>query len=74
MLGMSPAGGAEAAGAETAGAYAYSDTFQSPSGNIRCGYVDQVGVGCYTRNNGRWAFLESFGESYLPCKAATFGP
>lgn len=52
-------GGAGAAGAETAGAYAYSDTFRSPSGNIRCGYVDQVGVGCYTRNNGRWAFLET---------------
>jgi hypothetical protein len=53
-------GGAKA---ETGAAYAYSETFQSPSGNIRCGYVSQVGVGCYTRNNARWAFLESFGEA-----------
>ena len=54
-----------AAGTEQAGAYAYRDTFQSPSGNIRCGYANQVGVGCYTRNNGRWAFLESFGDAYV---------
>jgi hypothetical protein len=57
--------GATTVGASTAGASTYSETFQIPSGNIRCGYVDQVGVGCYTRNNGRWAFLESFGDSYV---------
>jgi hypothetical protein len=55
------AGGASA-GAEPAGAY--DALFQSPSGNIRCAYTAQVGVGCYTRNNGRYGFLESFGESY----------
>lgn len=54
-----------AGGAPAAGAYSSSETFQSPSGNIRCGYVAQVGVGCYTRNNARWAFLESFGEAYV---------
>jgi hypothetical protein len=59
------AAGVGAAGADTAGAYGFSDTFQSPSGNIRCGYVAQGGVGCYTRNNGRWAFLESFGEAFV---------
>jgi hypothetical protein len=48
-----------------AGAQGSSDVFQSPSGNIRCAYVDQVGVACYTRNNGRMAMLESFGESYV---------
>jgi hypothetical protein len=53
-LGASPALGAPA-----------TDTFQSPTGNIRCGYVDQTGVACYTRNNGRWAFLRSFGGASL---------
>ena len=59
------AAGLGAAGPDTAGAYSYSDTFQSPSGNIRCGYISQMGVGCYTRNNGRLAFLESFGGAYV---------
>jgi hypothetical protein len=53
------------AGVERADAAAYPETFQSPSGNIRCGYWPQMGVGCYTRNNGRMAFLESFGEAYV---------
>jgi hypothetical protein len=61
---MAAAAGAGAGGAETAAAQA-SDVFQSPSGNIRCAYVDQVGVGCYTRNNGRMALLHSFGEAEI---------
>ncbi len=40
-----------------------TDLWRSPSGNIRCAYVDQTGVGCYTRHNQRWAFLRSFGNS-----------
>ena len=39
------------------------DLWQSPTGNIRCAYANQTGVGCYTRNNGRWAVLKSFGGS-----------
>lgn len=42
---------------------AQTDLWQSPTGNIRCGYANQTGVGCYTRNNGRWAVLRSFGNS-----------
>ncbi len=49
----------------TGGAQGSSDVFQSPSGNIRCAYVSQVGIGCYTRNNARWAVLESFGDVYV---------
>lgn len=51
-----------AAGAEQASA-ASTDLWRSPTGNIRCAYVDQTGVGCYTRHNGRWAVLRSFGNS-----------
>jgi hypothetical protein len=50
------------AGADQASARTV-DVWQSPSGNIRCAYVDQTGVGCYTRHNQRWAFLRSFGNS-----------
>ena len=55
------AGGAAASafGASSASA-AQTDLWQSPTGNIRCAYVNQTGVGCYTRNNGRWAMLRSF--------------
>jgi hypothetical protein len=42
-----------------------TDLWQSPTGNIRCAYADQVGVGCYTRNNGRWAVIRSFGNSAI---------
>lgn len=59
------AGGAGALGAGQASAAGSLETFQSPSGNIRCGYSAGVGVGCYTRNNARWAFLESFGEAHV---------
>lgn len=41
------------------------DLWQSPTGNIRCAYVDQTGVGCYTRHNGRWTLLQSFGRSVV---------
>ena len=46
-----------------AGAVDY-DVFQSPSGNIRCGYANQVGVACYTRNNDRGVGLRSFDRAY----------
>lgn len=39
------------------------DLWRSPTGNIRCAYVNQQGVACYTRNNGRYAQLRSFGNS-----------
>ena len=39
------------------------DLWQSPSGNIRCAYVNQTGLGCYTRHDGRWAVIRSFGGS-----------
>lgn len=35
----------------------------APAANIRCAYVDQLGVGCYARTNGRWAVIKSFGGS-----------
>src|SRR5712691_9471220 len=48
----------------TAGAaYDYA-RFQSPTGNIRCAYRNQVGVGCYTLNNGLGVFLRSFDRAY----------
>ncbi len=40
------------------------DVFQSPSGNIRCAYIDQVGVACMTLNNGLSVVLRSFDTSY----------
>ena len=48
----------------TAGAaYDYA-RFQSPTGNIRCVYRNQVGVGCITLNNRLGVFLRSFGGAY----------
>ena len=41
------------------------DYFQSPTGNIRCVYENQVGVGCETLNNGRGVVLRSFGGTRL---------
>jgi hypothetical protein len=41
-----------------------SDVFRSPSGNLRCGYVDQVGVACIRMNDGRGVFLHSFDKAY----------
>ena len=41
------------------------DYFQSPTGNIRCVYENQVGVGCETLNNGRAVVLRSFGGTRL---------
>jgi hypothetical protein len=40
------------------------DNFQSPTGNIRCAYVDQRGVGCITVNNGLGVVLRSFDRAY----------
>lgn len=42
-----------------------AELWQSPTGNIRCGYVDQSGVACYMRHNGRIATLRSFGNSWV---------
>jgi len=40
------------------------DRFQSPTGNIRCVYVDQTGVACMTLNNGQGVYLRSFDRAY----------
>lgn len=40
------------------------DTFRSPTGNIRCVYVNQTGVACMTLNNGGGVFLRSFDRAY----------
>ena len=50
------------------------DQWQSPSGNIRCAYGDQIGVACWTRNNGRYAFIRSFGSSSTGYGRTTLGP
>ena len=50
------------------------DRFQSPTGNIRCEYRSQVGVGCMTRNNGLGVFLRSFGSSYYINRRYSFQP
>ncbi len=41
------------------------DFFQSPTGNIRCVYENQGGVGCETLNNGRGVVLFSYGGTRL---------
>jgi len=48
--------------------------FQSPTGNIRCEYRNQVGVGCMTLNNGLGVFLRSFGGAYYINRAYSFQP
>lgn len=40
-----------------------TDAFQTPSGNIRCGYVAGTGIACVSLSNGRFATLRSFGNS-----------
>jgi|GEM_PF-3469841 len=57
------AGLAFAGGATDRASAATVDLWRSPSGNIRCAYVAQSGVACYTRHNGRVAVLRSFGNS-----------
>ncbi len=57
------AGLALAGGAADQARAATVDLWRSPTGNIRCAYVDQSGVACYTRHNGRVAVLRSFGNS-----------
>ena len=59
MVGVAAIGGLTASSASAA----QVDLWQSPTGNIRCGYADQTGIACYTRNNGRVALLRSFGNS-----------
>src|SRR5258708_4041886 len=56
-------GAALALPATAGAAYDYA-RFQSPSGNIRCAYRNQVGIGCYTLNNGLGVFLRSFDQAY----------
>lgn len=53
-------GAGAAGGIDTASAAPSRDLFQSPTGNLRCGYVDQTGLMCYSRASGRWAVLVSF--------------
>lgn len=48
-----------------AGTASATEVWQSPSGNIRCGYTNQVGVACSMRHNGRVATLRSFGNSSI---------
>jgi hypothetical protein len=47
------------------GSASAAEVWQSPSGNIRCAYTNQVGVACYMRHNGRIATLRSFGNSWV---------
>jgi hypothetical protein len=56
-------GAALAVPATAEAAYDYA-RFQSPSGNIRCAYRNQVGIGCYTLNNGLGVVLRSFDRAY----------
>ena len=50
------------------------DRFQSPTGNIRCEYRNQVGVGCMTLSNGVGVFLRSFGSAYYINRPYSFQP
>lgn len=59
IAGMALIGGISASGASAA----QVDLWQSPSGNIRCGYADQTGIACYMRDTGRYGALRSFGGS-----------
>jgi S1-C subfamily serine protease len=50
------------------------DVFQSPSGNIRCAYLNQGGVACMTLNDGLGAVLRSFDTSYNIDDPYSFNP
>jgi hypothetical protein len=50
------------------------DFFQSPSGNIRCEYLNQEGIACMTLNNGLGVFLRSFDTSYYLDQPYQFSP
>jgi S1-C subfamily serine protease len=50
------------------------DFFQSPSGNIRCEYLNQEGIACMTLNNGLGVLLRSFDTSYYIDKPFAFSP
>lgn len=51
-----------------------NDVFQSPSGNIRCAYLNQGGVACMTLNDGLGALLRSFDTSYTIDDPYSFDP
>jgi Trypsin-like peptidase domain len=50
------------------------DYFQSPTGNIRCEYLNQGGVACMTENNGLGVLLRSFDKSYYIDEPYVFNP
>jgi S1-C subfamily serine protease len=50
------------------------DFFQSPSGNIRCEYLNQQGVACMTQDDGLGVFLRSFDTSYYLDQPYEFNP
>jgi len=50
------------------------NTFHSPTGNIRCGYVNQAGVACITLNNRRGVLLRSFDRAYYLSAGSLFLP
>ena len=50
------------------------DFFQSPTGNIRCEYLNQEGIACMTVNNGLGVLLRSFDTSYYLDQPYQFSP
>jgi S1-C subfamily serine protease len=48
--------------------------FQSPTGNIRCEYLNQEGVACMTLNDGLGVLLRSFDTSYYLTQPYQFSP
>ncbi len=50
------------------------DLFQSPTGNIRCQYLNQEGVACMTFNDGLGVLLRSFDKSYFLNEPYAFNP
>ena len=50
------------------------DFFQSPTGNIRCEYLNHEGIACMTQNNGLGVLLRSFDTSYYLNDPYQFNP
>ena len=50
------------------------DFFQSPTGNIRCEYLNQEGIACMTLHNGLGVLLRSFDTSYYLDQPYQFDP
>jgi hypothetical protein len=51
-----------------------SDLFQSPTGNLRCAYINQAGVGCVRLNDGQAVVLRSFDRAYYAPAGAFYLP